>query len=660
MRSAGRGLEITRVIRSLLNGARNDTSRPAAGPTVARSVVAASGVALLGLAPTVPAVGLGQLQTRSSLGQPLRATVPLQLAAGESVRPGCVLAPPPASGGLKQPADTQVRTPSAIGPGNFNLDLSTSQPLYEPMYELTLRVDCPGLPAVMRHYVLMLDLPGISLVPAGTSPPAPALAAEPVAMANAPIASQRPTATSRGVLRRSNAPIAAGSRYRVREGDTLSTIASRIEGRRPNSTWELANRIFAANPRAFIRNDPNLIKLGAQIVLPDASSWSPETMPAQVDVAAPASLPTPDLPVPPAVQSEAPAALTNETRVATPAVEPEVATLTTPQADAAPAAADTLATVVRTNTVAGDSPFVDKQQAAPVPASGLPAAGADTNKPAQPLVLGDRPASEVSPLLAVLLGVLLGFGLSILLLRARLLEGLTALFARRRAAAAEETAYVDTDEWLKTEASLDSQPVALGTPAEETYVVEVSDDPEAAIMADTASAAEPTIETTGLVTDSAGYQNPVAAQSNQDEDEPELAELFADGLADLPDEPDLPDEVFGDVAGEPDSNLAPTAEMPQFDQSSTIIDPGVDDGPTQEMGALNDPDQTVDAELQGLAETQGDETKLSATLQEALSLLEQDFENELTASQIIDQSAIKQALDNDEEELEVAPRKRAG
>ena len=62
--------------------------------------------------------------------------------------------------------------------------------------------------------------------------------------------------------------------YRVREGDTLSTIAARVDGRPANSTWQLATQIFAANPNAFIRANPDLIKLGWEIKIPDAASWN--------------------------------------------------------------------------------------------------------------------------------------------------------------------------------------------------------------------------------------------------------------------------------------------------------------------------------------------------------------------------------------------------
>ena len=69
-------------------------------------------------------------------------------------------------------------------------------------------------------------------------------------------------------LQNTHAPIQAGTTYRISQGDTLSTIAARIDGRLPDTTWAVAEQIFASNPDAFIRNNPDLIKLGSLIQIP--------------------------------------------------------------------------------------------------------------------------------------------------------------------------------------------------------------------------------------------------------------------------------------------------------------------------------------------------------------------------------------------------------
>jgi hypothetical protein len=63
-------------------------------------------------------------------------------------------------------------------------------------------------------------------------------------------------------------PIAMSSRYLVQTGDSLSQIASRIENRTV-ALWPAVAEIFAANPDAFLDNDPDLLKAGSWLVIPD-------------------------------------------------------------------------------------------------------------------------------------------------------------------------------------------------------------------------------------------------------------------------------------------------------------------------------------------------------------------------------------------------------
>ncbi|NNC77175.1 MAG: LysM peptidoglycan-binding domain-containing protein [Woeseiaceae bacterium] len=66
----------------------------------------------------------------------------------------------------------------------------------------------------------------------------------------------------------SRAPIDSDVHYRVQPGDTLSGIASRIENR-PTGLWSAVEKIFDANPDAFINNDMNRLKAGSQLTIPD-------------------------------------------------------------------------------------------------------------------------------------------------------------------------------------------------------------------------------------------------------------------------------------------------------------------------------------------------------------------------------------------------------
>ena len=241
MGSAACNSEIARAVRRLLarptGSGRSQVT--VIGP-VARSAVVGS-IALLALAPgAATAVGLGEALPASALGEPLRATVPMRLAAGEVARPGCVTTPLRQGSDLRSPPTTRVRTPQATGPALLELEVTSRQPLYEPLYELTLQVDCPGLPKIMRHYVLMLDLPGLSL-PASNTLGVAGSSGVPDSADTRNDAPTRSGSRRAASLAASREPIPAGRTYRVREGDTLSTIAARVAGRAPNTTWQLAD-----------------------------------------------------------------------------------------------------------------------------------------------------------------------------------------------------------------------------------------------------------------------------------------------------------------------------------------------------------------------------------------------------------------------------------
>ena len=75
----------------------------------------------------------------------------------------------------------------------------------------------------------------------------------------------------------SGEPIGLGTRYRVREGDSVSGIAERIENR-PGAHWPAVMAIFNANPDAFIDNDPDVLILGSWLDIPDFGVTVPLTV----------------------------------------------------------------------------------------------------------------------------------------------------------------------------------------------------------------------------------------------------------------------------------------------------------------------------------------------------------------------------------------------
>ena len=201
------------------------------------------------------------------MGQPLRASIAYALNPNEQMFDFCIfLKPGLTANGI--PALSKARitiTESAIL-------LNGRTPLREPLLAMQVSVNCPYTAHLARDYTLMID-------------PAPLAADERVALSTdaAPLTpvqvatvtasditvAERPAPGVRAAARpQDETPIAASSRYRVQPGDSLSQIAARIENR-SIALWPAVDAIFAANPDAFLDNDRNLLKAGSWLVIPD-------------------------------------------------------------------------------------------------------------------------------------------------------------------------------------------------------------------------------------------------------------------------------------------------------------------------------------------------------------------------------------------------------
>ncbi len=215
------------------------------------------------------AIELGEINVQSTLGQPLRASIAYALGPNEQLANYCVtLKPGLSNGGL--PAITSAN----ISVANGIILLTGRFVVREPLMSLRLDVACPYTPNLSREYMLFID-PAAPIRAAVAAQPAaqPAAAAEPApaTAVTRPAAQPTPQPAVRPAARRapaSRAPIDAAATYRVQPGDSLSQIAERIENR-PVGLWQAVGQIFEANPDAFIDNDPNKLKAGSLLVMPD-------------------------------------------------------------------------------------------------------------------------------------------------------------------------------------------------------------------------------------------------------------------------------------------------------------------------------------------------------------------------------------------------------
>ncbi len=223
------------------------------------------------------ALELGELTVQSSLGQPLRASIAFALAPHEQLSRYCVsFRSGPTAGGLPGIGRTTLSVANGV------ILLTGTTPVREPMLATQVVINCPYTAKFSREYMLFVDPPSettsASFAAATTAAPVPLTV-------HAPTAVSRPAAVQRraGVDR---APVDSAARYKVKFGDSLSDIVARIENR-TLTMWPAVNLIFAANPDAFMDNDPNRLKAGSWLTIPDLGGVDPivvDEAPASADV----------------------------------------------------------------------------------------------------------------------------------------------------------------------------------------------------------------------------------------------------------------------------------------------------------------------------------------------------------------------------------------
>lgn len=249
------------------------------------------------------ALGLGQIEVKSKIGQPFVAEIPIvtsdpseleQLQAG--------LASPETFSriGLRPPigivADLQF-TQALDARGNPIIRVTSTQPVSEPLLTFLVEVDW-GQGRLVREYSALVDTPrtvSAPLQPEVTAPTveAPAVIERPVVPSEtvATEAKPEPSPTEQAGATKEPAPqdtqaiaptpvapppqVAAtpisrpapdGSDYEVHSGDTLSAIAARVGGAGTLDQTMIA--LLRANPDAFIDGNINRLKAGAVLRMP--------------------------------------------------------------------------------------------------------------------------------------------------------------------------------------------------------------------------------------------------------------------------------------------------------------------------------------------------------------------------------------------------------
>jgi len=220
------------------------------------------------------ALELGEVQIESTLGQPLRASIAYALNPHEQLFDFCVSLRPGVPGSA---IPTVSRARVSVTAGAIILTGRTS--VRDPLLNVQVAVDCPYTPHLVREYTLIVDpvLPDVTtrfaaedtVIDQPVALPAPATTQETaIPRVNTPVRANR--------LRTDAPPIAMSAEYQVRPGDTISLIASRIENR-TIGLWPAINALVAANPDAFLNGDADRLMAGSVLLIPDMATTTADT-----------------------------------------------------------------------------------------------------------------------------------------------------------------------------------------------------------------------------------------------------------------------------------------------------------------------------------------------------------------------------------------------
>ena len=215
------------------------------------------------MAAPASALELGDLKINSTLGQPLRASIAYALSSHEELYDFCVyLRPNLAADGLP------VLSRATVSIADGMILLTGSHAIREPLLSMQVSIDCPYTAHISRDYTLMIN-PPVAVIREGPTVVEPPTRTEPgtITVSSQARKPSRPAWPGRNL---DQSPISESSRYLVLRGDSVGDIASRISNR-SIALWPAVDRIFAANPGAFINGDVNRLKAGSWLEIPDLS-----------------------------------------------------------------------------------------------------------------------------------------------------------------------------------------------------------------------------------------------------------------------------------------------------------------------------------------------------------------------------------------------------
>ena len=253
----------------------------AARHTLALAAAAALGATTL----EAHALGLGRLNVQSALGEVLRAEIDITALTPEEASTLSVrVAGPEAYRAAGVEYNSVLSGTQAVlarrADGRAYLRVQSDRVVQEPFLDVIIELTW-STGRLVREFTLLVDPPKLSPAPPAqaaapviTPAPVPSGApAAPAPRAAAPAPARAPVAAA---PRPSPAPapaqrptVAGADEYRVRSGDTLSSIAGRTQ--RPGvSLDQMLAGLYRANPDAFIHSNINRLRSGVVLSVPTA------------------------------------------------------------------------------------------------------------------------------------------------------------------------------------------------------------------------------------------------------------------------------------------------------------------------------------------------------------------------------------------------------
>ncbi|MCE8025868.1 FimV/HubP family polar landmark protein [Billgrantia aerodenitrificans] len=234
-------------------------------------------LSLSAVSPPALALGVGEVDVRSTLNAPLRAVIPLTDTAGldpERLRVSVAGSREFESAGLlRTPLAASVSADVEVRQGRWVVTLASERVVREPWMDLLLRFDWPS-GTQLREVTLLLDPPDYDSMPVLVS--GSSRRSQPVAQVSERVAQPAGESVSQLAATLANQPMTAGTAW-VGSGDTLWSVAGRL---RPDSGVSMNQMMVAlveANPDVFPSGNINAMRAGHGLVVPSREAIASRT-----------------------------------------------------------------------------------------------------------------------------------------------------------------------------------------------------------------------------------------------------------------------------------------------------------------------------------------------------------------------------------------------